>query len=94
MIDTGEVVATGAGIAIQPDGRIVVTGSCYYQTTIYNYFMFLARLTADGVPDAGFGLNGVVTPDLGTTVLAMDSTRQTDGKIIVCVRLSNNTKVT
>ena len=57
-------------VAVQPDGKIVVTG----------FDVPLARYLADGRPDDGFGANGVVDIEgLNGYALAL----QPDGKIVV-----------
>jgi len=66
-------------VALQPDGKIVVTGSGTFNFAV-------ARLTADGQLDPTFGVGGVATHDVGPagsqqypTTLAV----QADGKILV-----------
>jgi len=91
-------VATGYALALQPDGKIVVTGATYVidnaSTNCIDssgkhceYLDFwLARYNADGSPDASFGTVG----ELSTAVNSRgndDQGRgvaiQTDGKIVV-----------
>lgn len=80
-------------VAVQCDGRIVVTGDSGYT---------VARFNADGTPDAGFGTAGFVLLTVnGETVSGHMSVIQRDGKIVVfgdrwntndpvAVRLNNN----
>jgi len=79
-------VATGPegdafAVAVQGDGKIVVVG------TSGDPFSSLAaitvlRLQPDGVPDAGFGSNGVVKTSLGIATVGRDVALQPDGKIV------------
>lgn len=48
-------------IALQPDGKILVTGSDYFS----GYDIALLRLDSKGVPDAGFGSGGKVLTNFG-----------------------------
>jgi uncharacterized delta-60 repeat protein len=74
-----------AGLALQPDGKLLVVGSAY----LYQYMM-VARFSAKGSFDSSFGVNGVVLLDFdpgggggagyqNATSVAV----QSDGKIIV-----------
>ena len=71
---------TGAAIALQPDGRIVVAGA----TGGINPDFAIARLLEDGTPDTDFTDSGVMTidffgfTDVGESVAVTD-----DGKIVV-----------
>ena len=67
--------ASLSAAARQPDGRIVVTG------TGYGGMAYLARVTADGMPDATFGTNGLVTSSMSASFNAV--TILGDGKILV-----------
>ena len=78
-------------LALQPDGKIVVAGSCY-DGDYYNFC--LARYVASGALDTSFGSSGkVATPiesfDDYLNALAL----QPDGKIVVaggCFNVPNN----
>lgn len=50
--------ASASAMAVLPDGRIVVGGSCINLYELGNYFC-MARFSADGESDSGFGTNGV-----------------------------------
>ena len=51
-------------VAVQPDGRILVAGYTDDNLSLpANNDFALARFNADGTPDTGFGVNGVVTTD-------------------------------
>lgn len=71
-------------IAVQSDGKIVVSGESQNGTVEGDYNIVLVRYNADGSPDAGFGTGGVIIRpvssgwDLSGSVLI-----QPDGKIVV-----------
>jgi uncharacterized delta-60 repeat protein len=77
---------SASAIAIQPDGKIVVTGQLggLQPNGVYLRDFVVLRLNSDGSPDSGFGKNGEVTTDFAG---AMDSSKalvlQADGKIVV-----------
>lgn len=60
-------VSNGVALALDPDGRIVVTGSVA-DNVLQNTTVLLARIDPNGVPDASFGQNGIVlfTPNVFT----------------------------
>jgi len=64
----------------QPDGKIVLTGGRLL--TASNFLV--ARLNADGTPDASFGTGGIADIDLGTSSdYAQAVAVQSDGKLII-----------
>jgi uncharacterized delta-60 repeat protein len=69
-----------SAIAIQKDGKIVVTGSAHNGT---NDDIALARYNVDGTLDTSFGEDGKVTTDFGYDEGGADIALQTDGKIVV-----------
>jgi uncharacterized delta-60 repeat protein len=87
---SGGIVTTQVGgsaiayaVALQPDGKIVVAGASY-PAQVFDPTVVLARYTAAGALDTGFGSGGIVTtdikdysPDQGVAVAL-----QPDGKII------------
>ena len=84
--DGGKGDDCGRLVAIQPDGRIVLTGYTYNGTS---YDILTMRYNTNGTPDSSFGTNGVVTYDSGNKddygrAIAV----QTDGKIVVTARSS------
>ena len=84
QLDFGDFRAVPANVAILPDGRLVVAGY-YFSSTTFAATAFLARLNANGTPDTSFGPGGIVTPNLGTTLLSInDAVLQADGKLLVC----------
>jgi uncharacterized delta-60 repeat protein len=72
-----------AGLALQPDGKIVV-GSVGQENGIFK--IVIARLNPDGMPDESFGAFGVVTLSTGTvgaSTFLEDLAIQADGKIVI-----------
>lgn len=72
----------GLGLAIQSaDDKIVLAGST---TSTPNDDFMVLRLSADGVLDSSFGLNGIQTIDFdGNDDYASDVAVQLDGKVVV-----------
>lgn len=72
------------GVAIQPDGRIVVAGSA---TQGFNYDFALVRYNVDGTLDGSFDGDGRVTTDFfgptGNGDIASAVAIQPDGKIVI-----------
>jgi uncharacterized delta-60 repeat protein len=69
-------------VLVQPDGRIVAVGTSHGTTTGDN--IAVARYTADGSLDAGFGTGGQISTDLGTQADHGNAAAlQPDGKLIV-----------
>jgi uncharacterized delta-60 repeat protein len=64
------------GIALQPDGKIVGTGSTGDQAITY-------RLDADGTLDDGFGAGGRVTTGIGESTGGLVPLVLADGRIVV-----------
>jgi uncharacterized delta-60 repeat protein len=77
----GSVFDAALGLAIQPDGKIVVVGF----TSVAGQDDFaLARFDSDGAPDATFGAGGKVSTDFaGSGDRAHDVAVQADGKLVV-----------
>lgn len=69
------------GVALQPDGKIVVSGSCYVQSLTQSQFC-LVRYLANGAPDPAFGSNGKRVNATGQGT-ASSIALQSDGKILV-----------
>jgi uncharacterized delta-60 repeat protein len=69
------------GIAIQPDGKIVVAGAVV--TASGEQDVAVARYNTDGSPDTSFSGNGRVTTDIRGDDAALAVTLQADGKIVV-----------
>jgi uncharacterized delta-60 repeat protein len=67
-----------AGLALKPDGRILVTGNTPDSSRVA-----VARFMPDGTADASFGANGVATVDFGRVVMAQGAALEPDGAIVV-----------
>jgi uncharacterized delta-60 repeat protein len=61
---------------LQPDGKIVVVGSAQAGAAI-------ARLNANGSPDATFGAAGKTTVDFGAAAFGFAVALQPNGRIVV-----------
>jgi uncharacterized delta-60 repeat protein len=73
--------SAGNALALQPDGKIVVTG---WNNDNGNFNFGLARHLANGSPDLGFGGgDGKVITDLGPIDVATDLALLPDGRILV-----------
>ena len=91
---TGTVITTigsgsdvARGVALQPDGKIVVAGYCSNGTT---YDFCLARYLASGTLDVSFNGSGTVITPIGVgDDYAISLALQPDGKIIVAGVCSN-----
>ena len=66
------------GVAIQPDGKIVVAGRLYDDGPRFS----VARLNPDGSSDTSFDGDGVVITPIGTYDYANSVAIQADGKIV------------
>jgi uncharacterized delta-60 repeat protein len=76
---------SAAGLAIQPDGKLLIAGD-YAPTTgsSRNPDFSLYRYNADGSPDASFGSgSGMVLTDFGSYDYPSGLLIQQDGKIVV-----------
>jgi uncharacterized delta-60 repeat protein len=78
-------------VAIQSDGKILITGS---GVPVDNLDFLLMRYLENGSLDSSFGTNGVLTTDFGTKQgdLATDIGIQSDEKIIVVGHHNNSTQ--
>ena len=70
-----------AGVALQPDGKVVAVGSCGRLSGPRD--IALVRYNSDGTPDDRFGKAGVVLTDLGADDRATAVALQPDGKLVV-----------
>ena len=84
-------VAAGLKVVVQPDGKAVVVGIGYVNTT-NNYDVVVARFTADGVLDPSFSGDGFLTLDLsgGFNEDATSVILQPDGQIVVSAGPGNS----
>ncbi|WP_216320738.1 Calx-beta domain-containing protein [Deinococcus aestuarii] len=78
LIPGGIVQEVANGLALQPDGKIVVVG---YTRVGLPFSFALARYNADGSPDPSFGAGGKVTTGVSGRAFAV--ALQPDGKIVV-----------
>jgi uncharacterized delta-60 repeat protein len=78
IVSSGPSFATGSGVAVQADGKIVTAGAVFGSP---NHFA-LARYNSDGSFDASFGAGGKVVTDFGSTV-PFGMLIQPDGKIVL-----------
>ncbi len=83
-IDVNASADWAAAVAVQADGKIVVAGTTNGPTFRGPWAFALARLNADGRPDAAFGTAGLVTaaPGLSERTLA-GLALQADGGIVI-----------
>lgn len=76
---------------VQPDDKIVIGGLTYDQPSVGRVFG-MVRLTANGLLDASFGLNGIVKTDIpnqGNDV-ALAMAQQIDGRILLAGTCKNS----
>jgi uncharacterized delta-60 repeat protein len=96
---TGKVVTAvsalddGANsLIIQPDGKLVVGGSCYNNVSIEEFCVL--RYTASGVLDITFNSTGILRIPLGSDSASVNSlVVQADGKYVLAGRCSNGTNL-
>jgi len=72
-----------AGLAAQPDGKIVAVGAVIRPAQRPSALMAVARYEGDGDLDAGFGTGGVVITAFRGDSGAADVALQPDGRIVV-----------
>jgi uncharacterized delta-60 repeat protein len=86
----------GNGVALQPDGKIVVAGSTYVRTrgTVQDYDFAVVRYNADGTLDKTFDRDGKVTTSFtsSSTEIELAMALQPDGKILVGGWVKNATQ--
>jgi len=72
----------GRTVAVQPDGKILVSGQTFVLYKGYNFV--LVRYNSDGSLDASFGTGGIVSTGFGTVSEdgISDALLQPDGKIL------------
>ncbi|MCK4569703.1 MAG: T9SS type A sorting domain-containing protein [Bacteroidales bacterium] len=77
-------------VCIQEDDKIVGIGPAE-DSTFSNVKMAVIRINTDGIPDDGFGINGIVEIDIepDTNIFACSLTIQDDGKILAFGRMSS-----
>ena len=85
VVSSGPGFATGSGVVLQNDGKIVTAGAVFGQP---NHFA-LARYNSDGSVDTTFGMGGRVATDFGNTV-PYSMMMQPDGKIVLTGSVGND----
>jgi uncharacterized delta-60 repeat protein len=89
--DIGSSDDYGHSLAIQPDGKILLSGACYDGS---NIDFCIARFKSDGTLDINFGNSGKLTLDIGSSSdFGYSLAIQSDGKILLggyCYNGSNN----
>lgn len=73
-------------VEIQPDGKILVAG---YTLGSAGFNSVVARLLPNGTLDAGFGTNGLVVVNFGSTDFCLAMRLLSDGKILLAGRAYN-----
>ncbi|HEY0547087.1 MAG TPA: FG-GAP-like repeat-containing protein [Pyrinomonadaceae bacterium] len=76
-------------VALQPDGKIVVAGSVQPFDGLTLTDFLVARFTADGGLDTGFGNNGVATVNQGSTDVFNTVAVESNGRIVAAGRTSD-----
>ncbi|NVO00879.1 MAG: chitobiase/beta-hexosaminidase C-terminal domain-containing protein, partial [Geobacteraceae bacterium] len=79
--------SNASAVAIQTDGKIVITGQTYDGS---NWVLFLQRFNANGSTDTNFGTLGRVTYNAGNDNSAGGMAIQNDGKIVITGYINNN----
>src|SRR5436190_1560258 len=78
-VDDSDLFAKANAVAIQPDQKIVVAGSCAEDT---NSIFAIARYNENGTLDTSFDGDGRVTTSIGDGASAQAVVVQPDGKIL------------
>lgn len=71
------------GIAIQPDNKIILTGSFRLDGSLFRSLAVL-RCLPNGMIDSSFGINGLFLDNSGLQQYPMDITIESDNKLILC----------
>ncbi|WP_435021052.1 hypothetical protein TA3x_002161 [Tundrisphaera sp. TA3] len=79
----GGVTSEPAGLAVDPDGRVIVVGTGRPAVGIDPADFQVARLRADGSVDSSFGSGGVASVDFGAYDLPSGVSALPDGRIVV-----------
>ena len=84
MTDFNASTDLANAVALQSDGKLVITGTTCTGNDFSDEDFAIARYNADGSLDASFGTNGKVTTDFpGLTGVISAVVVQPDGKIVV-----------
>jgi uncharacterized delta-60 repeat protein len=81
--------ADGYALALEPDGKIVVTGRIFGNFNGY-FNWIIARFNSNGSLDTTFGSGGRTITDFGSFDAATAVAIQTDGKIVVAGEADSN----
>ena len=89
---------TGVAVAVQPDGKIVLAGSCTTSLLGFSREVCIRRYLSNGSPDTSFGTGGFAGAVASTndTNLVLDSVSlalQPDGKVVVATSCSVGSKL-
>jgi uncharacterized delta-60 repeat protein len=86
-------IRLGGGVALQPDGKIVLAGWTWAEA-FFNSGLFLARLNTDGSLDTSFSSDGIIVHDLSPTMdRSTDIAVQGDGKILISGTRGDSTAI-
>jgi uncharacterized delta-60 repeat protein len=89
LVPIGTLDDKAFGVALQPDGKVVLAGETYNGS---NYDFGLARVNADGTLDASFNGTGTLALPMGSADdVARSVAVQSDGKIVVAGYTFNGT---
>ena len=78
-MDFGPGYSRATAVVVQRDGKVVAAGPGYSGVSLD---FALARLLADGTPDAGFGTDGRKLSDFGATERLEAAALQKDGQLV------------
>lgn len=106
ITDVDNVYNTSHSIAIQEDGKYVVTGYRYFRERL-DTDILLVRYNSDGSIDQSFGVNGFVTKDINRNedfawdviiqsderILVTGYTKSDSSKNVVTLRFNNNGQI-
>jgi uncharacterized delta-60 repeat protein len=80
----GAASNAASAIALQPDGKILISGYALY----VSQDSFVARFATDGTLDPTFGSGGIATAPMGPQDSASAIALQSDGKIVLAIQTS------
>lgn len=91
ITDFSSNIDVAAGVAVYPDGKIVLAGSSQSTDNYLDTDIALARYNPDGSLDQTFGNGGLVTTDLNESENANAVAIQPGGKIVVAGSIYTST---
>lgn len=86
LVDAGDDMSAGFGIAVQPDGKILVSG---FSNTNLQDNITIVRFNPDGILDPTFDGDGIVVTNIDNESRGYTVNLTPDGKIVVGGRMSN-----